>query len=116
MGSFSTSIGSLSIGGLPNSCSCMGVSSESIWHDKWSDEGQKLNKIEKLKKMPWQHQGVKWKDLHLLLSWKHRLFQLKLAPFEDQPIKVQLVLNQMPGTTVPHPEQIGPQCLITMKK
>jgi len=22
----------------------MGVSSESIWHDKWSDEGQKLNK------------------------------------------------------------------------
>ena len=47
--SFSTTTGSLSIGGLPNYCSCMGVSSESIWHDKWSDEGRKLNKKQEFK-------------------------------------------------------------------
>ena len=31
-------------------------------------------------------------------------------------MKVQLVLNQMPGTAAPHPRQIGMQWLIAIKK
>ena len=79
-------------------------------------EGWKLNKRNFLREIPWQHQGVKWKDSRLLLSWKHRLFQPKSAPFEDRPMKVQLMLTWMPGTTVPHPEPIGMQWLITVRK
>ena len=44
-------------------------------------------KLKVLREIPRQHQGVKWKDSHLLLSWKHRLFQPKLAPLGDQPMK-----------------------------
>ena len=51
-----------------------------------------------------------------MLLWKHRLFQLKSAPFEDQPMGVQLVLSQMPRIVVSHPEQVGMQCSITVKE
>ena len=40
----------------------------------------------------------------------------KSAPFEDQSIGVQLVLNQMLGIAVSHPEKIGTQYSITVKE
>ena len=53
---------------------------------------------------------------HFLSLWKHWLVPSKSDPFEDQSMGVQLVLNQALGIAVPHPEQIGTQCSITVKE
>ena len=53
---------------------------------------------------------------HFLLLWEYRLFQLKLAPFMDQPMEVQLMLSRTPRIVVPHSEQVGTQCSITVKE
>jgi len=45
-----------------------------------------------------------------------RLFQPKSAPFEDQPMGVQLVMSRTPRIAVQLLGQVGTQCSIAVKK
>ena len=59
--------------------------------------------------------SIEDKNSHFLLLWKYRLFRPRSAPFVEQPMGVQSVLNRMTRMAVPHPEQVGMQCLIAVK-